>query len=37
MRELTSGLGICVDPSDGAIPTRAARDAKADKHTEGKR
>ena len=37
MRELTSGLGICLDPSDGAVRTRAARDADADKHKEGKR
>jgi len=37
MRELTSGLGICVDPSDGSVRTRAARDAEADKHNEGRR
>ena len=37
MRELTSGLGICVDPSDGAVRTQPARDADADEHKEGKR
>jgi hypothetical protein len=37
MRELTTGLGICLDPSDGAVRTRAARDVEADKHKEGKR